>query len=148
MLLEPKQIEIDGKSFIISKFPAVAGREIISQYPLTGLPKIGEYKSNEEIMFKLMNFVGVPIKDSNLPLLLTTKALIDNHVPSWESLAKLEWSMIEYNVSFLEQGRVSTFLENIAQNIPEWIIKILIQLSEQSSQVEKQPIKNSKKVTQ
>ena len=30
--LEPKQVEIDGCSFILSKFPAVEGREIYAKY--------------------------------------------------------------------------------------------------------------------
>ncbi len=146
MLLEPKILNIDGKDFILSKFPAIAGREIVTQYPLTGLPKIGEYKVNEEIMIKLMSYVGVDIGTS-APLQLTTRALIDNHVPSWETLAKIEWEMLDYNVSFLADGRISTFLQDIAQTIPEWITKILIKLSEQSSQAEKPVLKSSKKST-
>lgn len=148
MLLESKQIEIDGKQFIISKFPAVAGREIITQYPLSGLPKIGEYKVNEAIMLKLMTYVGVPIASQQMPLQLTTQALIDNHVGSWETLAKLEMAMLEYNCSFFTDGRVSTFLTDIALNIPAWITKILTPLLEQSSQAEKRPSKSSKKTTQ
>ncbi len=107
MLLEPKQIEIEGKQFIISKFPAIAGRKIITQYPLSGLPKIGEYGVNEEIMFKLMGYVGVLIKGQETPLLLSTEALIDNHVGNWEILAKIEMAMLEYNCSFFLNGKVS-----------------------------------------
>ncbi len=145
MLLEPKEIEIDGKVFIISKFPAIAGREIITQYPISGLPKIGEYKVNEQIMLKLMSYVAVSINSQ--PLQLTTQVLIDNHVGSWETLAKLEIAMIEYNVSFLENGRASTFLNDIAQNIAPWITKILTPLTEQLSAAEKPRSKSSKKVT-
>ena len=147
MLLEPKQIEIDNKHFIISKFPAVAGREIITQYPLSGLPKIGEYRVNETIMFKLMGYVGIPIAGQQMPLQLTTQALIDNHVGSWETLAKLEMAMLEYNCSFFLDGSLQTFLNDIIMNIPVWITKILTPLLEQSSQVEKRPSKSSKKVT-
>lgn len=134
-LLEQKQVIIDDRVFILSKFPAVAGREIVANYPLTGLPKIGDYKLNEEIMIKLMSFVGVPKGDTILRL--NSIALIDNHTGNWETLAKIEVAMMEYNCSFFQNGRVSTFLADAAQTIPRWIIKILTDLSAQLSQKEK-----------
>jgi hypothetical protein len=134
-LLETKSIFIDDREFILSKFPAVAGREIVVKYPLSGLPKIGEYKVNEETMLKLMSYVG--INSAGTTIRLSTQALIDNHVGNWETLVKIEWAMLEYNCSFFQSGRASTFLEGIAQKVPQWISKILTGLSEQSSQMEK-----------
>jgi len=134
-LIDPKQIEIDEKQFIISKFPAVAGREIISKYPLSAVPKLGDYAVNEETMLKLMAYVAVE-KDGRT-MGLSNKALIDNHVGSWETLAKIEMAMLEYNCSFFQNGRISRFFDDIAQNIPQWISKTLMALSAQSSQVEK-----------
>ena len=136
-LLEPKEINIDGKNFILSKFPAIAGREIIAKYPLTGLPKIGDYQLNEETMFKLMAYVAVKINDIKIPL--NTPELINNHTGNWETLAKIEVAMMEYNCSFFQNGRVSTFLNDTAQNIPRWIIKTLTSLSLQLSPTEKPP---------
>lgn len=134
-LLEQKEVMIDDRVFILSKFPPVAGREIIAGYPLTGLPKIGDYKTNEAIMIKLMGYVGVQKGDSVIRL--NSTALIDNHVGSWETLVKVEAAMMEYNCSFFQNGRVSNFLNDAAQNIPQWIFKILTALSEQLSQKEK-----------
>lgn len=139
-LLEPKEINIDGKNFILSKFPAIAGREIIAKYPLTGLPKIGDYQLNEETMFKLMAYVAVKINDIKIPL--NTPELINNHTGNWETLAKIEVAMMEYNCSFFQNGRVSTFLNDTAQNIPRWIIKTLTSLSQQLSPTEKPPSMN------
>ena len=135
-LIQPQDIEIDGKMYIISKFPAVAGREIIAKYPLSGLPKLGDYSVNEETMLKLMRYVAVP-KENGM-LILNNRALVDNHVDSWETLAKIEMAMMEYNCSFFQNGRISTFLADVAQRLPQWITKTLTALSEQSSQKEKQ----------
>ena len=52
-------ITIDDKEFMLSKFPAVAGSEIIAKYPLSGLPKLGDYKVNEETMLKINVIVAV-----------------------------------------------------------------------------------------
>lgn len=141
-MIEPKEIEIDGKKFILSKFPAVAGREIVARYTGSALPKIGDYKINEEIMHKIMSYVGIKLNDKSPPLMLTTSALIDNHTGNWETLGRLEVAMMEYNCSFFLSGRISTFLKDIAQNIPESISKILIALSQQSLQTEKPPLTN------
>ena len=112
-MIDPKEIEVttqrgELKKFIISKFPAFIGREICTQYPMSALPKLGDYRANEEILLKMMGFVAVPIKDGN-PLRLSTRELIDNHVDSWETLAKLELELMQYNCSFFlpEEARSS-----------------------------------------
>jgi len=93
-------------------------------------------------MHKMMCYVGVKLNEHGSPLMLTTTSLIDNHTGNWETLAKLEVAIMEYNCSFFLSGRVSTFFQDIAQKIPESISKILILLSQQSSQTEKPPSMN------
>ena len=140
MLLSPKEIEINGKTYILSKFPAVAGREIITQYVASGIPKIGDYKVNEEMMLKLMCYVAVPMQNGT-PLPLNNRMLIDNHVcgeDAWETLGKIEIAMMEYNCSFFRNGRISTFFDDFARKLPAWITKISMALSAQSSQTTKQ----------
>ena len=146
-LLQPEEWECplrDGgtKTFILSKFPAIAGREIIAGYPLTGIPKIGEYKQNEVIMQKLMAYVAVPMPGAAEPLRLTTPALIDNHCPDWECLARIEVEMLKRNSSFFSDGRASTFLQGIAQQAQALITKTLMALSAQSLKAEKPPSKS------
>lgn len=136
-MIQPKEITIetqDGKSraFVLSKFPAIQGREIIAKYPLSAMPKLGDYEVNEETMLKLMSFVAVP-RETGEPLRLTTRALVDNHVGDWETLARVEMAMMEYNCSFFGNGRASTFFEVIAQKAQALISRTLTDLSAQSS---------------
>ncbi len=130
--------EIDGRNYTLSKFPAVAGREIIAKYPLSGMPKLGEYKVNEETMLKLMAFVQVDL-ENGVKLPLNSAALVNNHVTSWETLAKIEFAMLEYNCSFFQDGRISSLFEDFAQKLPQWISKMLTALSAQSSGQDKPP---------
>ena len=67
-MLEPKEIEIEGKKYIITKIPAVQGREILTQYPITAMPKIGQYKATEELMFKMMKYVYAISEGKNIRL--------------------------------------------------------------------------------
>ena len=143
MLLHPKEVTIttqagEEKVYVISKFPAIQGREIVAKYPLSAVPKLGDYAVNEETMVKLMSFVGVP-RETGEPLQLKTKALIDNHVPDWETLARIEWAMLEYNCSFFGNGRASGFLESIARKAQQLISKTLTDWSAQSSRQGKPP---------
>lgn len=136
-LISPKSITIttqDGseKSYLISKFPAVQGREIVAKYPLSSLPKLGDYEINEQTMLKLMKFVAV--ERDGVEIKLENKSLVDNHVPDWETLAKIEMAMIEYNCSFFANGRASTFLEGIAQKAKSLTTKTLMDLLGQLSQ--------------
>lgn len=141
-MLEPKEVEFTlqngtTKTFVLSKFPAIAGREIVSQYPLSSMPKVGDYQVNEAIMLKLMGFVSVKIGDKTLPL--TTKELINNHVGDWETLGKIEIAMLEYNCSFFLKEKVLSFFDAISRKVPESIIRILTASLEQSSQTIKPP---------
>jgi len=140
-MIEPKDFELNGKKYLLTKFPAIQGREIVCKYPLSGMPKLGDYAANEEIMLKLMSYVYVKLNEG-VPLKLETRALIDNHVGTWENLMRIEAAMLEYNCSFFQNGRASTFLAGIAQKLPQWISKTLKDSLEQLSQTEKQPSTN------
>lgn len=144
-LLQPKEMEIadgDGvkRTFILSKFPAVQGREIIAKYPTSAIPKLGDYAVSEETMLKLMAFVG--IKNGDQVLRLQTRALIDNHVPDWETLAKIEMGMMEYNCSFFRNGTLSVFLGDVVQKVLAKISEISTPSSARSSQTNSPPSTN------
>jgi len=147
ILLKPKEVPIldrDGEShtYIISRIPAIPGRELVTQYPITAMPKIGDYALNEGLMLKLMCYVGVP-REGHPPLTLTSRDLVNNHVPDWEVLAKLEVAMMEYNVSFFGNGKALGFFEVIGAKLQQLLSQTLTDLSGRSSPVGKPPSKNS-----
>jgi len=136
-LLEPKEHPIDlpgggSKTYIVSKFPAVAGREIVTQYPVSSMPKVGDYQVNEALMLKLMCYVAVPMPTGD-PLPLNSRTLVDNHVPDFETLMKLEWAVLSYNCSFLGNGAAVGFLESLAAKAQALIVKTLTDFSQPSS---------------
>jgi len=141
MLLEPKEVLIDGKTITISKFPCVAGRRIVSNYLASAVPKVGDYEVNQEMMFLMMRYVSVN------GIVLESEALIDNHIGSWETCLKVEGEIMAYNCSFFREGRISTFFEDLKQTLPPLIIKTWTGLLELLSQAEKQRSENSKKIT-
>jgi hypothetical protein len=126
-LIQPKEITIEFEDeelkFNISKFPATVGREIIAKYPISNMPKIGDYKVSEETMLLLMKYVERVYPDRVQEL--TNKSLVDNHVPSWEVLAKLEMLMIDYNCSFFRNGKGLDFLKKLQTLAEPKIIEML-----------------------
>lgn len=150
-LLETKEIIItDNKGierkYILSQFPAIQGREIMFKYALSNIPKLGDYSVSEETMLKLMSFVGVMVgaaKDKpGMLLKLDNQIVLNQHVPNWGVLTKLELAMLEYNDHVFQTGRIYDFLKKFAlKDLPK-ILGALTVLLAQSSQTEKQPSTN------
>ena len=129
-LIQPEDIVIDTVdgpiTYVISKLPATLAREVITQYPLSALPKLGDYQRNEELMLKLMRHVGIAGKGKDgAPLVFITRALIDNHVPDFETLARLEMAMLERNCGFFRNGGASNFLKGVADKVQALILSTL-----------------------
>jgi len=147
MLINPKEIEIEFEGevfkFNIGKFPATVGREIISKYPVSNIPKIGDYAVSEETMLKLMSYVERVYDDRVQPL--TSRTLIDNHIPSWEVLIKLEAFTIEYNCSFFKLGEVLNSLKEWKALAEPKNIKTLMDSLVSLSQAEKPRSTSSKR---
>lgn len=145
-LIKPKDVkvkDIDGveKSFVVSRFPAVAGREIIAKYPLSAMPKLGDYAVNEETMLKGMAYVGVETVPGEL-LMLSSRTLVDNHVTDFEQLMRLEAEVIGHNTSFFSNGKTSLFFAGFGKNMREWITSTLTGLLVESLQAAKQRTTN------
>lgn len=149
-LIDPSELVLEDDkgtphTYVLSKFPAVQGREIIAKYPTSALPKIGDYAVSEEVMLKLMSFVAAVSNGTQVRL--TTQALVDNHVPSWEMLAKIEMAMMEKNCSFFRKGTLYASLADVAQKSLQKISEMLTQLSAQSSAQGRPPTTNSEPST-
>lgn len=133
-MLQPKLFEDgptshSGAMFMLSKFPATVGREIIMQYPTSALPKVGDYSTNEALMLKIMSHVAVAIDGRETPLQLSTQMLVDNHVKSAEDLLRLEWAMMNYNFAFFGNGKLSGILDRVMTQAVALIQKTLTDLS-------------------
>lgn len=125
-LIKPKEVEIkdcDGnvKTFILSRLPAIPMREVMAKYPVSNIPKLGEYQASQEVMELLLRYVAVRVGEESdtREIQLVNKALINNHVTDGEQLLRIEYAMLQYNTSFFGQGDLSTFLrELIAKHLP------------------------------
>lgn len=141
-MIEPKETVIDGHTYILHKLPAVAGREIVTQYLTANIPKLGDYGRSEELMLKLMRFVTVRPQPGGPEIALETPELIDNHVPGAMTLLKLEKEMMQYSFDFLADGEISNFLELIQKVADRKVTQIAMNLLGVSSTADEQPSGN------
>lgn len=115
--------------FILNKIPAILGRELFTQYPITATPKIGNYKDNEQLMLKLISFVQVKNTDGGL-VQLSNSLMIDGNIPDWETLMKLEKEMIFYNTSAEKLAQLANQINN---SLPKKIMKVFNDFTESVS---------------
>lgn len=144
-LIEPKEIKVKDrngkeKTFIISLIPATYAREIVAQWTANAMPKLGDYYVNEAMMFKIMCYVAVPNKSGQLRL--STRELIDNHVPDLWMLESLEKEMAQYNFGFFLGEEFSNLKERIIRIFSIWLTQIMTTSFRQSLQPEKPPSTN------
>ena len=135
-LLDPKEVEIEDKVrnvkkvFVISKIPAFQARIIMLNYVPTQLLNLNkDEKKVEEMIMKLLYFVGVKLEDGRV-VRLETRDLINNHCPSMETIVQLEYQMLDYNTSFFKDGKGLTFLQRLEALATEKITGILTVLSD------------------
>ncbi len=132
-LLHPKDIKIktldgDERTYFVSRLPAIAAREVITQYPISATPKVGDYARNVELMLRLMSYCGVVTADGSY-LRFRTQALIDNHVPDGETLMRLEFEAFNHNTSFFRDGKMLNTLDSMFQRVIGSIAETLTRLS-------------------
>jgi hypothetical protein len=108
-MLEPKEIELDDRKYIIHKFPAWHGVHLVGKIPLAVDFTHPDEELRQKVWAEVFSYIAVPIASSKstikaTPLFLTTQALIDNHVKGWPQMLKLMKIIAEYNDGFLENG--------------------------------------------
>jgi hypothetical protein len=140
-LLQKKAVNIDGFDFLISKLPACQGISLIPKFGFNSLPKMGELEQSISAVIEMMQYVAIATPTKSW-LILSSKDLIDNQLASsenpWETLSKVTMAMLEYNCSFFQKGRVSGFLDELMQTLPQKVTEILTGVLQRLSAAEKQ----------
>lgn len=146
-LIDPVEVQIADsngaeKMFRLGKMPATVGREVLAKYPLSSIPKVGDYDTGHAAMLKMMRFV-----ETESGIRLTTAALIDNHVPDGEALLRLEIEMLRHNTSFFGRAgsqSLGAFLLARVQEYAPSIMQTLMGFLQQSFPPDSPPSQNSK----
>lgn len=135
-LLQPKEVIIEDKvanesnTYVISKIPAFEAMGLMVQ----DLPALvlninsGNREKIEKFTIEVLNYVAR--KKDGETIRLSTKALIDNHCPSFETISLLLAQMIDYNTSFFRDGKSLSFLKRLEALATAKVTEILTTLSD------------------
>lgn len=108
-LLEPKVIGVNGYRFVISKMPCTVAQEVLFCLPTGLMPMVKNYGKSEEMALKMLSYCERCYEGNpNVPLI--SKTIIDNNVPDFDTLFKLEQACVAYNYDFFQNGKVWDFL--------------------------------------
>ncbi len=129
-LIKPLEIAVTDRdgvahTYTISRLPALDARRVIAMYPVSNMPKVGDYQSSEEAMLLLLKYV------EHDGVRLVTRALVDNHVADGVALINLEYQMLEYNTGFFGSGGQRGLLSTLIANLSDKAMPILTRLLEQ-----------------
>lgn len=105
-LIKPKEIKVNNKKYIISKFNAFGGREILRKYSVNK-------EADKTLLYELMKFVAVKL-DNGVEIVLENEDLANNHVENWVTLTILEKELMDYNQDPLDEGRLLASLRDSA----------------------------------
>lgn len=135
-MIKPQEIQIkdmDGleKTFIITRFPATIGMEILYKLPTSGIPKIGDFDVLKTVRDDVFKYVYVKTDVGDIAL--NTHALIDNHVTDAETAYKIMGAMLSYNFDSIKKLTSSVSLDSISAKILSTAQTLLKGLSQQSS---------------
>ena len=102
-MLEPKEINVDSKTYLIHKFPAWQGMLLVGRIPQAVSFNAENLQASGDVWAEVFSYIAIPIPN-NKPLFLTTQDLINNHVKGWKQMLALFRAVMEYNDGFLEDG--------------------------------------------
>ena len=136
-LLEPKEIEINGCKFIISKMPCTTAQEVLVNMPQGLIPILSDFSKYEKYIFKMLSYCE-RVYDDNRSVPLISKTIIDNNISSFDTLMKLEWECLNYNYDFFGDGRALSFLQDAGSLVKQNLTEILTALSDKLLQAVEQ----------
>ena len=104
-MLEPKEISIGDKKYIIHKFPAWQGVHLAGKMPFAVDFEGADEEGRKKVWAEVFTYIAVPMPNGGSPLFLTTQDLINNHVKGWPEMLELFTTVSEYNRGFLAVGK-------------------------------------------
>lgn len=148
LLLKPKQIEINGNKFIISKMPCTVAQEVIMKLPTGFIPMLSNFEVSQDMAFKMLSYCERVYDGGQANVPLISKEIIDNHVPDFNTLIQLEAECINYNYDFFANGKAWIFLNKGVCLAESKVSGILTDLLDRLLQAGGQPSTNSKQSIQ
>ena len=122
LLIEEKEVELAGKKFIISKFKAFIGVEIMTQVPQLSLHTTftGKYPELQRLMVETLKHAAIVMEDGK-KVQFETKEQIEAHC-SPADVVFLQKEIWGYNV---ENFPIADVFGALVQEIKEHVVRLM-----------------------
>lgn len=136
-MLDPKEVTVttasgEERTYLIGKFPALPGLELVARLGSAAAAVSRDPQPAIDLMARLLAYVAVPGANGE-PLELKTAALVNNHIPDWETGLRLIKEVAVYNTSFFRNEKILGSLAGFAKTFKLKNIETLMASLDQSS---------------
>lgn len=145
-LLQPKSVTVrtatgDEREYLIGKFPALPGIELVTRLGSAAAAVGRDPQPAIDLISRLLAYVAITGPNGE-PLPLKTEALVNNHIPDWETGLQLVKEVAVYNTSFFQNERTLASLAGFARTFRLKNIETLMGSLERLSPKGAQPSTN------
>lgn len=130
-----KLLELARRHYRIHRMDVFDTREVCMTYPINLVPKVGEYKANENMFRLLMKYVEVKVGDQWVRL--DNDEVIRQNVPPMVSF-ELEKEVVDLTTGFFSSGKLQDYTSDILAYLMQNVIATLMESLGQSLPLEKQ----------
>lgn len=125
-----KLLELARRHYRVHRMDVFDTREVCMTYPINLVPKVGEYKNNENMFRLLMKYVEVKVGDQWVRL--DNDEVIRQNVPPMVSF-ELEKEVVDLTTGFFSSGKLQDYTSDILAYLMQNVIITLMKSLEQSS---------------
>jgi hypothetical protein len=125
-----KLLELARRYYRVHRMDVFDTREVCMTYPINLVPKVGEYKNNENMFRLLMKYVEVKVGDQWVRL--DNDEVIRQNVPPMVSF-ELEKEVVDLTTGFFSSGKLQDYTSDILAYLMQNVIITLMKSLEQSS---------------
>lgn len=108
--ISPKNVEIGGKKFIVSKIPAIQAQRIYGKIigVVQEMGDIGITALPQDIVSELLKYTAIRLDDGDIPLDTVDK--VNTHCTNLIDLIELQTVMVKENFGFFFDGSLQKLL--------------------------------------
>ena len=110
---EIKTINVGGKEYILHRFPAIFGYEVLNRYGIVSEMLMSDYAKAEELIMRMLAYVSVIPDNGANEIPLKTRGLIDNHISNGKHIGEIVSELMNFNFDFFPDGETLSPAEQV-----------------------------------
>lgn len=109
--LDPKEVEVGGKTYRISRIPALEAQAVYADIIRTtgDYGDLGMTMMPESLVLRILKYCAVKVETGDF-IVLDTRDIVNTNLTRTIDLIALQLEMVKHNFSFLTDGSLTSLL--------------------------------------